>query len=114
MSNALEIRHLTKTYSGFMLKDLSISVPEGSVMGFIGENGAGKTTVIQLILDVIQRDSGKITVFGKDNIEHGPEIREQIGTVFDECYFPGDFHTKDLDAVFSRIYSQWDSPVSLS
>ncbi|HIR56083.1 MAG TPA: ABC transporter ATP-binding protein [Candidatus Gallacutalibacter pullicola] len=109
MANALEIRGLTKRYDGFSLENVSFSIPEGSVMGFIGENGAGKTTTIRLILDGIRRDAGEIRIFGKDNIQYGQEVRGEIGAVFDECYFPQDFRPADLDAVFRRIYPRWDA-----
>ena len=67
--NALEIKDLKKSFSGFCLEELSFTLPKGCIMGLVGENGAGKSTTIKLILDMIKRDSGKITVLGRDNIE---------------------------------------------
>ena len=65
--NALEIRNLTKSYPGFTLDNINLTLPSGCIMGLIGENGAGKSTTIKLILDMIYKDSGSITILGKDN-----------------------------------------------
>lgn len=67
--NALEIRNLTKSYPGFTLDNLNLALPSGCIMGLIGENGAGKSTTIKLIIDMIHKDSGSIIILGKDNTE---------------------------------------------
>ena len=76
---------LTKNYPGFCLDHISFSVPKGMIVGLIGENGAGKTTTINLILHAIEKDSGKILVFGKDHLQFEKEIKQEIGVVQDEC-----------------------------
>lgn len=86
--NAIEIRDLSKNYSGFQLNHLNLTLPSGCIMGLIGENGAGKSTTIKLILDMIQRDSGTITIYGQDNRENMQLTREDIGVVLDEVGFP--------------------------
>lgn len=63
--NALEIRNLTKSYPGFTLDNINLTLPSGCIMGLIGENGAGKSTTIKLILDMIHKDSGSITILGR-------------------------------------------------
>ena len=65
--NAIEIKNLNKSYGEFKLDDLNLCLPQGCIMGLVGENGAGKSTTIKLILDMIQRDSGTISVLGRDN-----------------------------------------------
>ena len=65
--NAIEIKNLCKSFAGFELKNLNLTLPGGCIMGLIGENGAGKSTTIKLILDIIKKDSGSITVLGRDN-----------------------------------------------
>ncbi|HKM16944.1 MAG TPA: ATP-binding cassette domain-containing protein, partial [Limnochordia bacterium] len=75
MRNVLEINGLTKTYDRFTLDNISFALPEGSIMGFIGENGAGKTTTIKLILNIINRDKGKIKIFGRDNKVDDAELK---------------------------------------
>lgn len=85
--NALEIKDLCKGYHGFELDHMNLVLPSGCIMGLVGENGAGKSTTIKLILNAIKRDSGTITVFGKDNSENFELIKEDIGVVLDEVGF---------------------------
>lgn len=66
MSNAIEVHNLSKKYAGFALNNISFTLPTGCIMGFIGENGAGKSTTIKLILDLIKKDSGEISVLGSN------------------------------------------------
>jgi ABC-type multidrug transport system, ATPase component len=108
MQNILEIQNLNKQYPSFALKDVSFNVPSGSIMGFIGENGAGKTTTIKLILNEIARDSGTVKIFGMDNIRDERKIKEQIGVVFDESYFYGEFRAGDIGSILKRVFSGWD------
>ena len=68
--NALEIHNLTKTFPGFRLENLNLTLPSGCVMGLIGENGAGKSTTIRLILNMLRADSGTITILGRDSREN--------------------------------------------
>ena len=86
--NAIEIKNLTKTYPDFRLENLNLTLPSGCIMGLIGENGAGKSTTIKLLLNMIRRDSGTITIMGKDNREHIRLLKEDIGVVLDEVGFP--------------------------
>ena len=109
MENIIEIRGLCKNYDTFSLKNVSFSLPEGSIMGFIGENGAGKTTTIKLLLNEIKRDGGEIKIFGKDNIKDEIEIKSQIGTVFDESYFYSGFTAGDIGKILKNVYKTWDS-----
>ena len=82
--NAVEVKELTKKFKGFTLDHVSFSLPAGCIMGLVGENGAGKSTTLKLLLNMIQKDSGRITILGKDekNID-----KNDIGFVFDECRF---------------------------
>lgn len=66
MENVIELQHVYKAFKGFELKDLSISVKKGFVTGFIGGNGAGKSTTIKLIMNLLKPDSGTISIFGMD------------------------------------------------
>ena len=65
MENALELKNVTKRYPGFTLDQVNLALPRGCVMGFVGENGAGKSTTIKLILDLVRRDDGEILVLGE-------------------------------------------------
>lgn len=85
--NILEVKNLTKDYGDFMLNKLSFTIPRGVIMGLIGENGAGKSTTINCILNEIQKDSGDILIFGKDHISEEIAIKSKLGVVFDENHF---------------------------
>ena len=109
MENCIELKNVTRSYNKFALKNVSFSVPTGSVMGFIGENGAGKSTTIKALLGLIRLDSGSITVLGENAGNLSPETKEKIGVVFDSLTFPRELNAKQLDKVLSGIYKQWDS-----
>lgn len=87
MKNALELSHLTKDYGSFKLDDVSFTVPGGTIMGLIGENGAGKSTTIKCILNLVRRDGGEIQVLGLDNLADERAVKAQVGVVLDETTF---------------------------
>lgn len=111
MNNCIELHSVSKHYPLFDLEQVSFTVPAGSIVGFIGENGAGKTTTLKLILNEIRRDSGSIKIFGLDNLHDERKIKEQIGVVFDESYFHGEFKAGDISRILRRIFSSWDEPL---
>lgn len=106
--NAIEIHHLSKSYGDFKLDNISLVLPGGCILGLIGENGAGKTTTIKLILDMIRRDSGTVTILGKDNQMNICQIKDSIGVVFDEAGFPEELNARQIGNVMKYTYSQWD------
>ena len=81
--NALEIRNLTKSFKDFRLDNLNLTLPSGCIMGLIGENGAGKSTTIKLILDMLHKDSGSIKILGEDNEKNIILLKEDVGVVMD-------------------------------
>ena len=87
MQNAIEVRSLTKRYRAFKLDGVSFVLPSGCIMGLIGENGAGKSTTIRLLLGLARRDGGEVSVLGEDPEGASRELRERIGVVFDDCPF---------------------------
>ncbi|GLC87346.1 ABC transporter ATP-binding protein [Lysinibacillus piscis] len=107
--NAIEVRHLHKSFEGFSLHDISFSVPEGTIMGFIGENGAGKSTTIKCILNLLKKDYGEILLFGKDIVEHEISIKNDIGVVFDDLYVPETLNATQLDKIMKKVFKTWDS-----
>lgn len=109
MENCIEIKGINKKYAQFELKDVSFTVPCGTVMGFIGENGAGKSTTIKAILGLMKPDSGEITVLGEDSQDLSKELKEKIGVVFDGLTFPNTLNAIQLDKVMSGIYRNWSS-----
>lgn len=106
--NALVVNDLTKKYRGFVLGGVSFSVPRGTIVGLIGENGAGKSTTINAILGLIKKDAGTISILGKQEEEIDNGIRNQIGVVFDGSNFPDALSAKKLNNVLKNIYSTWD------
>jgi len=106
--NALEIRNLTKSYPGFTLDNLNLTLPSGCIMGLIGENGAGKSTTIKLILDMIHKDSGSITILGKDNTDSIELTKEDIGVVMDEVGIPECLTVKQVGNVMRHTFRNWD------
>lgn len=108
LENAIEINGLTKKYDGFSLDNVSFNVPVGSVMGFIGQNGAGKSTTIKAILNVIKKDSGSIKLLGLDNIENERLAKENIAVVFDEMPFHELFTANQINTLFKGLYRNWN------
>lgn len=105
----LEVKNLVKDYGDFVLDKISFEIPRGVVMGLIGENGAGKSTTINCILNEVQKSSGQILLFGKDHIQNEIEIKDKIGVVFDENFFPDIFTPSEIGSYMSGIYRNWES-----
>lgn len=108
MTNALSIKNLRKEYQEFTLKDVSFDLPKGCIMGLVGENGAGKTTIIKALLNLIQKDGGSADILGMDSVAQEKEIREQIGVVFDNQNFHDAFTPHQVSKIMSKIYQHWD------
>ncbi|MEG2441017.1 MAG: ABC transporter ATP-binding protein [Acetivibrio sp.] len=109
--NAVELNNITKSYRDFTLENISFSLPKGTIMGLVGENGAGKSTTIKLIMNAISPDSGSISVLGLSN--QSPEfvaLKQDIGIVLDEAYFPEVLSANDLNRIMSKTYIHWNSP----
>ncbi len=106
--NALEIKNLTKTFPGFTLDHLNLTLPSGCVMGLIGENGAGKSTTIRLILDMLRSDSGTITILGRDSRENTRLTKEEVGVVLDEIGLPECLNTRQVGKVMAGTFRSWN------
>lgn len=109
MNNVIEIENLSKTYDNFKLDNINLNIPQGIIVGLIGENGAGKTTLIKSILNLINVDNGNVRVFGKNFKESEAIIKEDIGIVLDNMFFPEIFNAKDINSIMKDIYKNWDS-----
>lgn len=107
--NAIEIKNLTKTFPGFTLNNLNLTLPGGCILGLIGENGAGKSTTIKLILDIIHKDSGSITILGRDNTENIRLTKEEVGVVMDEIGLPECLTAKQIGNVMAHTFQNWDT-----
>lgn len=108
MEYAIKVQGLTKHYKDFTLDNVSFQVPAGSIVGFIGENGAGKSTTIKAILDLIQKDAGSIELLGQENGARNREIKEQISVIFDECYFPDGLMVENVNQMMKQTYRHWE------
>ncbi len=106
--NALEIRGLTKHYTDFTLDGLDLTLPSGCIMGLIGENGAGKSTTIKLILDMLRRDGGTVTILGRDNRDNIRLIKEDVGVVLDEVGLPESLNAAQIGKVMKLTFRNWD------
>ena len=108
MNSALTVSGLTKRYEGFTLADISFEVPQGTITGLIGENGAGKSTTLHSILGLVHRDGGEISILGAPAEGLQPEARENIGVVFDGTNFSEELTPKRLNKVLKGFSSSWD------
>lgn len=108
MENSLDLVNVTKRYRDFTLDHVNIQLPSGCIMGFIGENGAGKTTTIKLILDLIRRDEGTITILGEDNLTGMKTLRENLGVVMEDSFFPENLTAANVNQILKRVYSTWN------
>lgn len=106
--NALEIKNLSKSFSGFKLDNLNLTLPSGCIMGLIGENGAGKSTTIKLILDMFHKDSGMIKILGRDNQDNIYLTKEDVGVVMDEVGIPECLNAKQVRKIMSYTFRNWN------
>lgn len=114
MDKAFEIVNLNKSFKDFALKDINLSLPKGYIMGFVGANGAGKSTTMGCLLGMVKADSGSIKIFGKDVKDLTGQDKEKIGVVMDGVPFAPMFNLKDINTVLKNVYTNWDSPKFLS
>ncbi len=109
LTNAIEIRGLTKHYKGFSLENLNLDLPAGCVLGLVGENGAGKSTTIRLTMDARERDGGTVTVLGVDTKSREfHAIKEDIGVVLDETFVPEILSAKQLGRIMAGSFKNWE------
>ena len=107
MDTILQVEDLTKEYAGFKLDHVSFSLPSGAIMGLIGENGAGKSTTINAILNLIKKDAGRVTFWGQE-LESGKALKEDIGVVFDDINFYETLTPAKVGRISAEAYRQWD------
>lgn len=114
MSYALKLKNVTKKYENFTLHNISLTLPRGCIMGFIGENGAGKSTTIKLILNLINRDSGEIDVLDVPAEIFSAERNATIGVVMDECNIPDMLNVYQVNQIMQKIYPNWENDTFFS
>ena len=108
--NILEVRGLSRAYPNFQLKNIHFSIPGGTIMGLVGENGAGKSTTIRAVLGLIQKDAGEVLYCGEPLTTDSVVIKEQIGVVFDSiCFYP-ELTVEKAGKICRKTYANWDEP----
>lgn len=109
MSNAIEIKNLSKQYKGFLLDNISLNIPKGSIVGLVGENGAGKSTLINLILGISLPTSGSVTVLNQANDkDEFSNTKQDIGVVLDAPSFPITITVKQVNKIMKLTYKNWN------
>ena len=107
--NALELKNVSKSYPGFQLDNVTLTLPSGCILGLIGENGAGKSTTIRLILDMIHKDSGSISILGRDNQDNIRLTKEDVGVVLDEAGIPECLNPKQIGKIMALTFQNWNA-----
>ena len=107
--NAIELSHIHKSFGSFAIQDLSLTVPGGTICGLMGENGAGKSTTIRLLMNALRPDSGSARVLGVDAASpEFREVKEDVGVVLDEAYFPETLTAVQVGKVMAATYRRWE------
>ncbi|MDT0711108.1 MULTISPECIES: ABC transporter ATP-binding protein [Mammaliicoccus] len=104
----LKVENLSKSIDNKKILDnLNFEINEGEIVGFIGENGAGKSTTFKTLLNLISKDEGLVLFFNED-LDLNINLKNKIGTVFDAINLPSDLTAKQLNNVFQEIFSEWN------
>ncbi len=113
-TNTLEISNLSKSYGDFHLDNISFSLPKGYIMGLIGPNGSGKTTIIKIIMNLIMKQSGAIKIFGVDHLANEVEVKKRIGFVYDTPNYYEHLNLKQFKNTIAPFYDEWDDVVFIN
>ena len=108
MENVVEFTNVTKKFKDFSVKNIDLQVKQGFVTGFIGANGAGKSTTIKMMMNLLRPDVGEIKLFGLDYKKHEKAIKERIGFVYDGNVFFEGLNLKDIKRIVAPAYKHWD------
>ena len=106
MSNAIEVRNLCKSYPGFALKNVSFTVPQGLCCGFVGANGAGKSTTMRIMANLAYPDSGEVRLSGRPSSD--PSVKKEAAFLFDQPCFQEDWTPRDIEKALRPFYHSWD------
>ena len=106
--NVLTVKGLCKSYPSFTLKEVSFALPQGTVMGFVGRNGAGKSTTLKSILGLVHPDKGQVTFMEQDAVQNEQYMKENIGVVLGGIDFYPQKKIKTITDVTRRFYPNWE------
>ena len=104
----LTVEGLCKDYGTFKLKNASFSLDEGYIMGFIGRNGAGKSTTLKAMLNLVHKDGGSVTMFGQDFFQQEQQCKQQLGVVLGMADYYPKRKLQEIAQVTRRFYTHWD------
>lgn len=104
---AIEIKDLVKQFDNFKLGPINLTIPKGTIVGYIGQNGAGKSTTIKLLLGLLNKDSGEIKILDEIN-PSSVGLKDKLGIVFDDLLVPEEMTLIDVEKFCSRVYSKWN------
>ncbi|MEH6942987.1 ABC transporter ATP-binding protein [Bacillus sp. JJ722] len=108
MENVVELKNVTKNFKGFSVKNIDLQVKQGFVTGFIGANGAGKSTTLKMMMNLLKPDAGEVKLFGLDYKTHEKAIKERMGFVYDGNVFFEGLNLKDIKRIVGPAYKRWD------
>lgn len=108
MDTVIELSNVTKTFKDFKINNVSFQIKKGFVTGFVGANGTGKSTIIKLIMNLLQPDNGEIHIFGLDYKTHEKEIKEHIAFVYDDHVFYENLTLNNMKKIIAPLYNNWD------
>lgn len=111
MSTIIEVEKLKKAFRSFQLQDIGFHVSEGCITGLIGIDGSGKSTIIKCLINLVQRDSGKVEFWGKSISDKDYSLLNRIGVIFSGNEFYGDLTIRDTKRIISGAYSNWDETI---
>ncbi len=111
MENVVELKNVTKKFKGFSVNHINLQVKRGFVTGFIGANGAGKSTTIKTMMNLLRPDAGEVKLFGLDYKTHEKEIKQRIGFVYDGNIFFEGLNLKDIKRLVAPAYKRWDDTI---
>lgn len=109
--NCIELNNVVKRYKSFTLGPLTFRIPMGCIVGYIGENGAGKSTTIKLLLGLIHPDQGDLRLFDRDTRENRSDLHDRIGFVFDDLTLPDDFKIHQVEKMCHLFYRHWERDI---
>ena len=104
----IDVLNLSKRYADFQLQINNLKINEGSIVGLVGENGSGKSTFLNLLLNQIKSEIGNVKIFGLDYVKDEYQIKLNLGVILEQNYFPNSFSVQQIEKMLEKIYSRWD------